>query len=202
MDIHICITLHEALNNGHEDCLKSLLDNGATPAVDQIFEIFRRGNRDLIERLVNLNFDINIREPRGRTLLWPALQNRDFDLAELLIDRGLDINSKDQNGIDILYAVINLRTKDKETMRFLLRHGANPNNMEGAIDTPLHNAINWSAFKLIKLLLDYGADPNIIDSRGRTARDFASGFISDPNLEMVKLLDSYDTSHLKQPEYD
>ncbi len=118
-------------------------------------------------------------------------------ITEYLIQKGVPVNAKNNDGITpLLYAVeenaatpenYELGKKAFEIIRLLVEAGADPNvGKEDYYDevknkTPLMYAAQKMyapededegpaiAYKIIKLLLDAGADPNLKDSAGKTA---------------------------------
>lgn len=51
--------------------------------------------------------------------------------------------------------------------------------------TPLHNAVSGNHIEVVKILLEVGADPNIKNSEGKTAKEIA---IERENADIIKLL--------------
>lgn len=65
---------------------------------------------------------------------------------------------------------------DEEGLRLVLQHGANPNAMSRFGDNALHHAVRRdNSLAIIELLLDYGADPGLTNTRdGRSATAMAA----------------------------
>ncbi|KIV95467.1 hypothetical protein PV10_03121 [Exophiala mesophila] len=60
-----------------------------------------------------------------------------------------------------------------EVMELLLAAGANPNQADWNLVSPLHSAALYGSEKVIRVLLDHGASVEAMDSEGRTPRDWA-----------------------------
>ncbi|MEM7736931.1 MAG: ankyrin repeat domain-containing protein [Deinococcota bacterium] len=91
------------------------------------------------------------------------------DLVNLLIDSGADIEAKASDGtrtpiFDTAYSTFG--TENKETLRALLEAGADVNAQYHNGITPL---MEWSDPEGVRLLLEFGADPEIQDRFGHTA---------------------------------
>ena len=79
----------------------------------------------------------------------------------------------------------------------LLAHGANVNAQSLQDGTPLHQAVRPRNLRLIKLLLDYKADPRALNREHKTPRELLS--FSDDLFHwnpFVDLLSSYKTRDL------
>jgi len=68
-----------------------------------------------------------------------------------------------------------IEANDAEVLVTLLEGGANPNYRpsKGKRLTPLHFTVGHRRIKLLKILLEYGADPTISDGQGESALEFA-----------------------------
>ncbi len=106
---------------------------------------------------------------RGQTPLMFAAGEGNTAAAEMLIEFGADIRTRSKGGFTPLLLAV--RNNRYETAKFLLQHGANPNDsVPGANGGPPTAAINIAVlnadFDLASLLLDAGANPNVRDARG------------------------------------
>ena len=95
--------------------------------------------------------------------------------VETFIDqRGKDcVNSQDASGYTpLLYAA--RRLGGEEVCSVLLKRGADVNAAtRGFGQTPLHRAVSVGSVEIVALLLQYGAERSVKDSRGKTAYDVA-----------------------------
>jgi hypothetical protein len=66
-----------------------------------------------------------------------------------------------------------LGTRDLQAMRLLLDVGADVNARGPYEMTPLHFAASGGAFEAARLLLERGADPSLLDEKGRKPSDLA-----------------------------
>lgn len=135
--------LHQAVNLGHEEMVKLLLDSGA---------------------------DVNIEHHDDeRTALHIAAGKGNDKLVQLLLDRGANVNAADSVGLTVLHAAVLGRTPS--TVRMLLRYGANVDARNNLGETALHHAAEVWQEELVTLLLEFGADPSIKNEDGETADD-------------------------------
>jgi ankyrin repeat protein len=148
--------------------------------------------------------DINQTTEYGWTPLLTAINNRNYALAEMLVGRGADVNLANKGGWTPLYLATDNRNIEGgdypvpkpdldhlEIIRSLLAHGANPNARvrdntltrtiftmqwffeDGA--TAFIRAAQSSDTALMKLLLEYKADPALATANGDNALTAAGG---------------------------
>lgn len=107
-----------------------------------------------------------------------AISTEQWDIAKELIASGVDVNQQDQNGNTALHYLCRVRT-DYEMMETILKAGANPDIRNKEKMTPLFflGRICFSddevKYRLMRLLLDYGADKNIHCIKAATAEEEA-----------------------------
>lgn len=172
---------------------------------------------------------VNLQSAGGHTALLSAIQNANVEIAKLLIGQGADPSLANDKGWNPLYMAVKMRSLEKGTMpnpvidmdgmyeviELLLEKGANVNARLMA-DTEVHNSIRstWLAetggtpflraslcgdLKVMKLLLQYGADPLIATTDGTTPLmalagvGYTKGFMKDvgnigASLEAMQLL--------------
>jgi ankyrin repeat protein len=192
----------------------------------------RENGVDTVKVLLDARAQVNQQSAEGHTALLVAVQNAHADIAKLLIEHGADVSLANDAGWNPLYMAVKMRSLEKGTMpnpvidmqgmyqiiQLLLEKGANVNARLLA-DTEVHNSIRstWLAeaggtpflraalcgdLKVMKLLLEYGADPLIATTDGTTALmalagvGYTKGFMKDVgNIEesmaaMQLLIDS------------
>lgn len=109
--------------------------------------------------------------------IWEAIANGKQDVAKDLIRKGADLNARDKNGNSALHYLCS--GNDPGMMEALLKAGADPNIRNKENMTPLFfvRRICFSdpeaKYRLMKLLLDYGADKNVHCIEAKTAEEEA-----------------------------
>ena len=187
----------------------------------------REGCLECARLLVEAGADVNQESFFGWTPLLTATNNRWYELGAFLIDRGADVNLANMGGMTPLYLATDNRnieggdypvptadTDDLEYIRLLLVSGADPNH-QVASDTETRTIFTMQWFletgatamvrasqsgdtALMRMLLEYGADPFIPTEYGDTALSAAAGigwvegvtfeWSRDENLEAVRML--------------
>jgi len=120
------------------------------------------------------------------------IREKDYEQLESLLQDGLDPNiTYGGGGHDNITCMLTfvIDTGDFQMVQLFLNHGANP-NIETIMDSPIHRAIRESSENIIKLLIDRGANINIMpEILGATAlRLLATRDVSD---ELIKLIISH-----------
>ncbi|HYS26986.1 MAG TPA: ankyrin repeat domain-containing protein, partial [Vicinamibacterales bacterium] len=164
----------------------------------------REGDIESAKALLDGGAKVNQTTEYGWTPLLTAINNRNYALAQLLIDRGADVNMPNKGGWTPLYLATDNRNIEGgdypvpkpdldhlDIIRSLLQHGANPNARvrentltrtiftmqwffeDGA--TAFVRAGQSSDTALMRLLLEYKADPFLATANGDTALTAAGG---------------------------
>lgn len=131
--------------------------------------------------LVEQGADINTQSlAHGLTLLGAAIFQRDENAVKEIIDKGAHVNSPTLPSITPLDWAIH--HNNSKIVKILLDKGALVNQLkieETLLDQAIRQInchVNLAETKeIVKMLLDYGADPFAKDSRGRTPRMIAQG---------------------------
>lgn len=201
-----------ACTNGSAPMVKRLLDAGADPnaknaRVPPLMVCAQTGSVEAVAALIARRADVNVREPlRGQTPLMWAVSRKHLEVARLLIARGADVRARSRlmrvavnraNPTDIYTAAVGTvsqggstpllfaaRQGDVESARLLLASGAEVNDLLPDGTSALTLAAHSNHPALVDLLLERGANPNIIGS-GYTALHAA---VLRGNLHIVKAL--------------
>jgi len=102
-----------------------------------------------------------------------SIQNGKLKQFEKLLTKGADPNYRDENG-DPQYRPVVMEQaavhKDSMFLLLCLKHGANPDILDGYKSTPvIIEAAKYSRLENVKLLVKYGANLNVQNKNGNTA---------------------------------
>lgn len=130
------------------------------------------GNSETVTQLLDEGANPNVRTEDGLTPLMLAANQGDDELCKMLLAAHADIHMCDNNGISVLGWAVG---SDKvSTCQMFLEAGAQVNKQDLEGRTALMNAVEWSdGMRVTKLLLKYGADPEIKNKAGKRARECA-----------------------------
>jgi ankyrin repeat protein len=107
------------------------------------------------------------------------------------LKHGADIHAADKNGVTALHHAVRFRSP--QAVKTLIEHGANVNQVcrrNGS--TPLHRAVTQTgapgtagkgeaAREIIRILMDAGADPSIVNKSGKRPVDY----ITDESIKLL-----------------
>jgi ankyrin repeat protein len=184
--------LHHAASNGHTETAKILIGQVANinkrelSGKTVLFYAVRSGNIQIVKDLIDKGADINAKDRIGFTPLMEACECGRTAIAKILIENGADVDAKQVSGSTPLQmAAYNLHP---DTVKLLIDNNANINttnkqgksilidlvsasskDREGTSDISIATKIQSDIVQMVKLLLENGADPNIKDSKGRSA---------------------------------
>jgi len=130
--------------------------------------------------------DINAKSQDGYTPIVVAIEAKNHEILNLLIENGANLYEK--------HPIFNRTTlgtaayyENVEAVQALLKKDPKLVNIGSTLDgwTPLEDATLKANVQIVKLLLQYGANPTITDKHGGTPMDMATKFGKG---EIVKLL--------------
>jgi ankyrin repeat protein len=176
-----------------------------------------RNRHDAIRLLIARGADLNTREfPDNATPLHFAAAHGDLETLRLLVEAGADVEGTgDDHGVGVLGWATCFRDTRTDVATYLLDHGAGLNLWSAiALDrtddvramiarrpallstrmtrnqhrrTALHHASFKNRLRMVKLLLDLGADPRVRDATGATALTTATLEGADPRIASALL---------------
>ena len=171
-----------------------------------------RGSLAGVKACIEGGADLNKKDSAGRTALMIAAHNGEELICRTLLDNGAEIK---ENGEDIASKELGLTTLHFATghtrfhvniMRELINCGADVNKKDGSGFTPLMKAVMSSNEKIVKLLLDSGADKTPSVTKGLvedyTAYDFVGHIAYDKRQIIGKMIepDAYTPSYGRVPK--
>lgn len=122
-----------------------------------------------------------------------SVEGRWHDAALLLIDRGADVRAHPADvASPLLLAAV---TGDVDVVRELLEHGA-PIDEITTGETALHAAVAERQGKVVRLLLEKGADVKVVNRSRRTPLHFAAWYMDDTAVTEALLTRGADVNAL------
>ena len=192
--------LYSAVKNNNIEIAKLLVEYGAAPNMTDYkgktpLDIAIENSRlKVAEFLQSIGADCNLKSK----LIFAVLTDN-VKLLELLVEEVADINAllllEAQYSLLRGKTLLHIATENnsKNSVKFLLEYGADPEVKDIWQNTPLILATRYNNIEATKLLLEYGADPNTKDVSGMTCLHNGYIGIKPPGilLEIAKLLIEY-----------
>lgn len=145
---------------------------------DQIFQnvvdLIYKNDQSTIEGLLRDGFNIKQVDSEGRTALYYAVLDDNPTLVKFFCRKGFDINVQDNLGWTPLhYCAQNYQI---EIAKILIENGADLDIKDNYGNTALFRATFASQGKgeMIRLLLEYGSNPDSINNAGVSPRQLAN----------------------------
>ena len=204
--------LYDAIDSNNLELVSDIIENKKV-TVDK--EVLFYGNTYSNSEILKLilkesNSDLNIEDKEGKSPLFYIVRNgaKSIDTFMYAMSLGLDINHVDHKGNTILMELIlhiendYARLKDltaDEKVPLLNLIDMIPWLIEEEINYNLYNKEGFNALTyvtsvndmdILKILLEYGVDPNFIDTSNNSALANAA-MKGSSNLEIVSLLLNY-----------
>ena len=139
-----------------------------------IFDAAREGDVSSIAAYVRQGGNLNVTNSRGYTPFILATYHGHDEAASALVEAGADPCALDKKGSN---AYMGVAFKGYiHTAEWLLDHtSCDINHVNNAGQTALMMASLFGREEIVKLLIQHGADPKIVDYQGNTAESLAQG---------------------------
>ena len=191
-----CNALFHSVKNEHLQITQLLVESGAdiNMAVDDtgqtpISYCVMNNRVDIINLLLNQpHIDINCTDNNEYNALFYAIKNDNFEIFQLLVESGADVNIiVHESGETPLIMAMNL--KNESMIKYLIENNlneANMNHCDGKGCCALFYAVNDGNDEIVQLLVQSGADVNVL-AGGNGQTPIIAATINS-RVEMVKLL--------------
>ena len=160
-----------------------LILNFSLFAQNDAFELIRANDLISLQNQVKANNEIiNQKNKDGFTLLILASYKGKSEIVDYLLQNGAEVNAVSDMGSALMAAVVK---NNFEIIEKLVRAGANLNLTDSAHCTALHLAVQFGNIDSVAFLLSHNADKTKLDSKGKTAFEYA---VFSGNEEIINLL--------------
>lgn len=183
--------LAAACSNGNQQISTILLASGANISLatwsgqTPLHLAARNGHLNLVRLLLESGSEVNSIDLHKATPLHSAAEAKQIEIAKLLLQYGANVIAVDENGHPPLY--FPLERNDISMTRLFIAAAPDQIKLAGKYYKwlPLHFTAQFNMLESMRLLLDYGADPDLVSDLGSTALTLAANL---DNSEIVHLL--------------
>jgi uncharacterized protein len=146
------------------------------------------GKLELVRWLLENGAAIDERDDAGRTALWGACARGEVPVVRLLMERGADPTIATEE-FRLTPLMVASYEGYPEVVRVLLRHPVAKrtiNHRGSSGQTALLKACFWGRGGSVRVLLEGGADPTIVDDNGTTAMAIATRTLTLTTTMMMR----------------
>jgi ankyrin repeat protein len=131
------------------------------------------GHLDEVLYWVARGADVNGKNDKGKTPIYPGAVNGHLDVVQYLVAQGADVKAKDSDGFTVLHWTVLLKG-NLEVVQYLIAHGADVNARDKEGSTPLFNAAMGGSLDIVQYLVTHGANVKATNNNGMTALHVAA----------------------------
>jgi hypothetical protein len=154
---------------------QALLDRGIPPTIDVLAQCVAEGKDEEVSLFLTAGFSPNTKDKNGIPLLGISARNGHLKTLELLLCSGAHVNLiADDRGSTALFD--SAMGRHKTLVKALIDAGADVNIPSKGGQTPLVVVVGAGDEEIVEMLVNAGADPDIKDSLGVSARKYAALF--------------------------
>ncbi|HRY55671.1 MAG TPA: ankyrin repeat domain-containing protein [Spirochaetia bacterium] len=174
------------LRSERQQAKAALLELGISYHAASLAQCVCDGDTRAVELFLRGGFLPDARDKHGVTLLCLAARSKHLAVAQLLLESGadLDLQSEDRGYSPLMDAVL---VGSPELVDLFLAKGADPDLLSKDGQTALVVAVGRGDADIARRLLEYGADADIADKLGLSARKYAALFKSPALAELFGL---------------
>lgn len=177
---------NQILNFDKKRSSKKLLLKKGIPFTPDCFALYISKNKsEIFDLFLKAGIDINSRDENGTPMLNIAVRNDNEEFAKRLIELGANINavSVDRGYTAVMDAVWR---GNIEILKLLISKDADLNTINKEGQNNLILAVGADKDKIVKLLAENGANPDIKDQMGMSAYGYATLFRKEKIVEILK----------------
>jgi hypothetical protein len=165
-----------------------------------IIKAVKEGDLEVLESFLSEGNDVNgyYGKNKDKTLLYIAVDSREYEVVKFLVRHGTDIEKRSQDLSPLMEAAIN---NQLEICHFLLDQEAEVDAADPAGNTALFYAAKYGSLRLNKLLVQRGADVNMVNKRKWKPLDFAVSANKDTVSVYLKTMMIKKDSSVSIPDY-
>ena len=175
---------------GTNNARQTLLDRGIPPTNDALAQCVAEDKVDDVSLFLAAGFSPDTKDKKGIPLIVISARNKSLNTLKLLLSSGAQVNmvSEDRGSTALFDSAMK---KNAAMVKALLEAGADTNILDKDGQSALVVSVGAGAQDIVEMLVKSGANPDLEDSLGSSARKYATLF---KNKAMIALFDNYVSS--------
>ena len=170
-DVDVNAKDNEGFSKSPYRCLHTLLT-----LIGALHFAATRGDKDILQTLINAGAVIDVKSDSGMTLLHEAARGGSVEGVRQILEYGVDIEARDNLNMTPLFAACWDANGSDAIVRALLAAGANVSVVDKCGYSPLHELAKKGRTKAALMLLETGkADLTLRTQAGFSVVEFAAG---------------------------
>ncbi len=181
---------------GHPDVIRALLEAGADK--DAVMPGYRQTAAMLAARyhpdeavmkiLIQAGVDLSVSGSDGRNaLMLAASYSGNPEVLKAIVSAGQSVRTLAFSGYDLLKQAARWNRDNTAMIQTLLDYGMDVNVQGRSGESALMLAAQFNSIEVVRLLLEAGAEPNVVDRNGRNVLTYAMSNYTD-NEGIVRIL--------------
>ena len=147
---------------------------------DDVIKAAKFGDLKSLVKSLDAGIQIDHADPAGETALFHVIGSGSKKGFDLLMQRGASTQIKDIQGNTALHKAA---TFSRESFaEKLINMGVKVNSTNKVGSTPLHYAVRNGDVNITKLLLEHGAEKNILDFQGNSVVNVVESMLNEESL--------------------
>ncbi len=157
----------------------------------KLFEAIRAHDEKMVEEALSSGADIESSLGNFKPLMFAALHS-DIKILNILLENNADINATNNKGANaLLYTAFSLTHETEPCMSALIKQGIDLNAEDDEGHTVLMHSTELLQVENVKHLINNGADPEYMNSKGITALDIINNLSdTDAKTTIARILET------------
>jgi ankyrin repeat protein len=140
--------------------------SGAGAYEQGTWRYFQHGDFEQVRADIKAGWDVSQKTSHGRYPIRQAVAVSDLKVIKLLLDSGASLTSVRESEGEPLHIASGYNFDGADVLKFLLENDANLEFKDQFGKTPLFEAVDRNSLKVIKLLVEAGADYTVLSNDG------------------------------------
>ena len=134
------------------------MDKAAWTLDNELMSAAARGNITRMQQVIAAGANFT---QKGETLMVKAINEKDYELMSALIRLGVPLTAQGKTPLGRMSYYSSYDSSESQMLEWLLKNGLSPNDATENPYSPLYYAVKHNNDQAVRILLRYGANPNV-----------------------------------------